>query len=213
MQGSKWENAIGSINAYVEELQKDEEIEGTVTVAAFDGNQSYGYNNQVNWTNATVRAIPTVEKNTVDFTVLRKNQNLTKFKKLKMDELSPRGGTPLYDATAQLLNMAELKPAEKTIIIIMTDGEENQSQIYNLKSIKDRLATCTNRGWEVVFLGAEFNVDNIAKNFGFASTKSVSVARSTDINDTMAFYASGATAYAKTGASLDTSAMKAKVEK
>lgn len=202
MAGSKWENAIGAINSYVTELKKDSDITGEVTIAAFDSNNH-------SWINAQVSSL---ETNNVRFELLRNKQALSKFKQLAIDEVTPYGGTPLYDATALLLNMAELKPNEKTIILIMTDGEENQSKTYNLKSIKDRLACCTNRGWEVVFLGAEFNVDNLAANLGFDTKKFVSGVRSVNLGETMQMYASGAAMYAKTGAALDTTAMKAKFE-
>lgn len=204
MGGARWENAISSINAYVNELKKDTDIDGEVTVAAFDSPAPVWNNNAI-WAEKPANAM--------SFELLRKKKNLAKFKELKIDETSPRGGTPLYDATGLLLNLAEEKPNEKTIILIMTDGEENQSKIYNLQSIKDRLACATNRGWEVVFLGAEFNVDNTAKSLGIDTKKFVSTVRSVDLGQTMQFYATGAANYAKSGTSIDTTMMKSKVEK
>lgn len=213
MAGARWENAIGSINAYVEELKKNKDIAGEVTVAAFDGEHRYPttlHNNGIAYRGSYMQE---EAYSNVKFDVLRDKQSLSKFQPLSMTETSPRGNTPLYDATGLLLNMAESKPNEKTIILIMTDGEENQSKVYNLQSIKDRLACCTNRGWEVVFLGAEFNVNNIASSFGISGTKTLSTVRSADLNETMAFYASAGAQYATMGAAIDTTSMKAKVEK
>ena len=45
-------------------------------------------------------------------------------------EYSPRGSTPLYDSCAKMISTAEQRNAEKTIIVIMTDGEENTSKEY-----------------------------------------------------------------------------------
>lgn len=204
MSGSKWENAIGSINSYVTELKKDKDISGDVTVAAFDGS---GLNT---WNVSGSLSRANLGRSAVDFTVLRENQSLDKFKQIGIDEVTPRGSTPLFDATATLLNMAETDPSEKTMIIIMTDGEENASQEYNLTSIKDRLATCTKRGWEVVFLGAEFNADRVAMNLGLDISKVVNN-KATETIDTMRFYAASSMAYAKTGASINTSARRSEV--
>lgn len=213
MSGAKWENAISSINEYVAGLQKDKDITGDVTVAAFDSNYG-GWSGGVARTPNFNNAFVTQERPTsgMEFKVLRENQALTKFKKLTTSEVEPRGGTPLYDATGVLLNMAENEPNEKTIILIMTDGQENESRVYNLQSIKDRLKGATNRGWEVVFLGAEFNADNMTRDFGIGLNKVVNNSRSVDLNDTMMFYSSSASAYAKTGASIDTSEMRAKYD-
>jgi len=200
MSGSKWEHAIGSINSYVAELTTGDEIIGDVTVAAFDGHHINPFNTNINL------------KSNVSFDILRENQILSKFKPIEINETSPRGSTPLYDATAQLINMVETDNSEKAIIIIMTDGEENASTSYSLNAIRDRIKSCTNRGWEVVFLGSEFNADTVAQNFGLGLNKVVNNAAH-ETGATMDFYSTAARSYASTGAAIDTTLRRAEVKK
>lgn len=205
MTGERWTNAINSINEYVGTLKAGGQ-DGRVTVAAFDGsgfsysNTRTAYNNEFN------------ENNNVNFTVLRDGKKISKFKSLKETEIDPRGSTPLFDATARLLNMAEQNNGEKTIIIIMTDGEENSSRDYNMKSIKDRLKGCEHRGWEVIFLGAEFNADKTAQNLGINISKVVNNRSAADIGDTMRFYAASAMSYTNAGQAIDTTSLRNDLE-
>ena len=196
MGGSKWETAIGSINSYVQTL-RNEKVSAKVTVAAFDSEMVRG--------EATIRTnaiIGGYSRSQLAFNLMREEVAIKNFKDLEMNELSPRGGTPLYDATAKLLNLADKNNAEKTVVLIMTDGEENESKVYNLESIRDRIATCQNRGWEVIFLGQEFNVETTARSFGLNETKFLNADRG-NINNNMRFYASSTAAYAS-GQAIDT---------
>lgn len=203
MAGPKWESAIGSINSYVKTLQ-DEKIDAEITVAAFDSPAySYGIKSNV----FQVRNNPSSSSN-ISFDVLRNEVNIKNYSHIRHNEISPRGSTPLYDATAQLLNMADKKNNKKTIILIMTDGEENASHVYNIQSIKDRVATCTNRGWEVVFLGAEFNADNIARDYGLSLTKTVN-SNINNLDYTMRSYGLASAHYAAGAISgIDTTSMR-----
>lgn len=203
MNGAKWETAIGSINDYVLTLKK-EKVDAEVTVAAFDSMMESTPVENVRgtmWNNI----IPAYSKTSTEtkFDVLRDKKNAKTFRKLDADELNPRGGTPLFDATAKLLNMADKNNNEKTVILIMTDGEENTSQIYNIKSIKDRIATCTNRGWEVIFLGAEFNATRQAFDYGLGAGKVMNSSVAT-MNSSMRSYGTMSAEYAKSGTAIDT---------
>lgn len=204
MGGQRWTNAINSINEYVGTL-KAGGLEGRVTVAAFDGS-GFSYSNARSYSNEFK------ENNNVNFTVLRDGKKISKFKSLKETEIEPRGSTPLFDATARLLNMAEENNGEKTVVIIMTDGEENSSRDYNMKSIKDRLKGCEHRGWEVIFLGAEFNADTTATNLGVGLNKVVNNRSAADLGDTMKFYGAAAMAYTTAGQAIDTTSLRNDLE-
>lgn len=233
MSGSRWENAIGSINTYVHSLRK-QDIAAEITVAAFDSNGGF---RPATWNTGGVQMAPTtgglirtpmtsavpgtgviatttpevVDPNSFD--ILRNKVSLEEFKDLDINETSPRGGTPLYDSTAKLINLAEQNNNEKTVILIMTDGEENTSKTYNLKSIRDRIASCQHRNWEVVFLGAEFNADTVAQDYGLAASKVINTRSAQNLSATMDWYATSSMAYAKTGAAIDTTAVKAQFGK
>lgn len=210
MSGPKWESAIGSINEYVETLKK-EKIAAEVTVAAFDSFYEYTekpapqlYNNVLG-RGSYVHA-SNFSKNINTFDIIRNKQSLKSYKSISHNELSPRGSTPLYDSTAKLLNIAEENNNEKTVIIIMTDGEENASTIYNIQSIKDRINTCKYRGWEVIFLGAEFNANKQAMDYGLGLDK-VYNSSIGQMSNTMRSYATASATYMKTGAAIDTTKM------
>lgn len=84
----------------------------------------------------------------------------------------PRGGTPLLDATGLLidralraeaqrglrLSKAPLAPiapvAEQILFVTLTDGEENQSRLFTLAGIRERIAERTANGWTFLFLSA-----------------------------------------------------------
>jgi hypothetical protein len=81
----------------------------------------------------------------------------------------PRGSTALFDAIGHTINETDrritaLPDAEKpgkVILAIFTDGEENASQEYSDKHIRDLIRLYRNeKGWEFLFLAA--NQDAIA---------------------------------------------------
>lgn len=210
MSGARWENAIASINKYVDTLKADK-INAEITLAAFDHTDMHqawpgGLQMQPRHVNLISQDYG------LSFTVLRDKVNIKKFKTLSANETAPRGATPLYDATARLINMADNKNNDKTVIIIMTDGEENSSRTYNLSSIRDRIAACQNRGWEVVFLGAEFNADHIATSYGLSRDKVINSSLG-NMERSMSFMAASSTAYAMTGEAINTAAVKSAMEK
>lgn len=199
MGGARWETAISSINQYVETLKKTKNLDANITVSAFDTGDF------------SKSVIESRVNSALSFVTIRDNVSIKEFKSLEATELSPRGGTPLYDATAQIINMAETDNNKKSVIIIMTDGEENSSKEYNLAAIKARIEGCIARDWEVVFLGAEFNADNTARSYGLDSGKVISTTLKNTCR-TMDWYADASAAYA-TGMAIDTTAVKADLAK
>lgn len=185
MQGEPWTNAIDSLNEYVKNLQK-EKIEGDITIIAFDAN------NQVN--GQKTRLVPIVEE-----------QSIAYFEPIKFDVLQPAGMTPLFDAAADVMDRALERNSERTVVVILTDGHENASTEYTQEKIKDKVKMLEKRKWEVIFLGANFDVASYTAGSGLASTKM----RNFDLNNTVqrtAMYTDLSTstaAYAKTGEAIN----------
>lgn len=81
----------------------------------------------------------------------------------------PRGGTALYDAIANTIAKLDSgsSKSDKNLLIIMTDGQENSSQEYSLRTDgRARLLKLIKRmekkgNWTIVYLGA--NVDAYAE--------------------------------------------------
>jgi len=148
MQGTMWLEAINSINAYVEKLAADG-IDTGVTLVAFDSNEPSK--------------------------ILRDRITPKSWKKVTNDDAMPRGGTPLNDATGMMLDLAERGAPwgtkyDKVSIVIVTDGEENASQEYRgsegAQKIKFRLNALRERGWQVTYLGANFDNQKQAATYG-----------------------------------------------
>lgn len=83
--------------------------------------------------------------------------------------------TPLYDAINMMgRHLRDLDPPRASIVIV-TDGDENGSRHTNATQAKAILDWCRAKGWQVTFLGADFNNDRQAKLLGATPRNSVSV--------------------------------------
>lgn len=190
MGGERWTHAIDSINEYINGLKK-EKIEGEVNVTAFDTNGN------------SVRLVELVE-----------GQSIAHYEPLSHDVVSPSGMTPLFDAAANVMDRALDNNAKRTVVVIMTDGEENSSKEYNQAKIKDKVKLLEKKKWEVVFLGANFDVSRYTADSGLAMTKMRNVdmsnqwARNSMTQDLM----SSTIAYATTGAAMDMSGVQVNVK-
>ena len=82
---------------------------------------------------------------------------------LRAHEFQPRGGTPLLDATAMLLDKAEACGGAPTdnLVVVFTDGAENASHRWTRERLFRRITKMKKRGWTFVFLGA--NQDSYAE--------------------------------------------------
>lgn len=141
---SRWNEALGSINAYVAELAKGS---AKVTLATFDA----------------------VDK--IKFDLIRDAVPAGDWKAVTDDDATPRGGTPLLDAIARIVALAEKANDDKTVIVVMTDGQENQSREVTKEAAKAALDRCKAKGWEAIFLGADFNAFGEAGSVGVVAGK------------------------------------------
>ena len=82
------------------------------------------------------------------------HQLLSTVPQIQPDQYQPEGCTALYDALFKLI--AEFENGnEKTILLIITDGQENDSRHHTRQEIFDKINKLrVERGWEFVFMGA-----------------------------------------------------------
>lgn len=151
-----WSEALGSVNAYANavgtaEDGETDDLETKVTLAAFDFHEAF------------------------QFDVLRRDIKAQDWQVVRDDEVSPRGMTPLFDAISRTISLAEADNPEKAVIVIMTDGQENASREVTREGARAALDRAEARGWEVVFLGAEFANFDDADGVGVAQTKQMAV--------------------------------------
>lgn len=154
-----WDEALTSVNTYAEAVGTVEEgetddLKTTVTLAAFDYQGGF------------------------QFDVLRNAVEPKNWKTVSNDEVAPRGMTPLFDAINRVISLAELENPEKAVIVIMTDGHENSSREVTKAGAKAALERAEKRGWEVVFLGAEFSAFGDADAVGVSRDKQMAVGAS-----------------------------------
>ena len=83
------------------------------------------------------------------------------------------GGTALYDTLCNNLyaiKERQLKSKDvdsnKTIVVIMTDGEDNESVNYSLMDARKCILECKSIGWKFIFLGANINAKKVASDLG-----------------------------------------------
>ena len=79
---------------------------------------------------------------------------------LSARDYNPRGGTPLYDAigiSIAKLN-AQTSEHDNVLVTIITDGEENCSQEYNLRMVKTLINKMKKQGWTFTLIGTD-NLD------------------------------------------------------
>ena len=153
---SIWDEALSSVNTYAKDVSTPEEgevddLETSVTLAVFDAQDG------------------------LQFDVLRSNIGKGQWSDVTNDEANPRGMTPLFDAIGQIVSLAEKDAPEKAVIVVMTDGRENSSRELTKEGAKAALDRARQKGWEVVFLGAEFASFDDAESLGNAGSKNMAV--------------------------------------
>lgn len=142
---SRWGETLNAVNAYAEELRKSET---RMTVATFDEFQSVA-NRKV-------------------LEVLRDRDPVSEWIPLTNRDASPRGMTPLFDAIGELSSLINKDQPARATIMILTDGEENSSKTWNKSTAGELISSWKSRGYDVVFVGADFNAMQEASKVGVA---------------------------------------------
>lgn len=90
-----------------------------------------------------------------------------------LQEHGPRGSTALYDAVGATLKATESVTADKYIVVIVTDGQENSSREWSKdalqKAVEERL---TKGNWTFTYLGTQPETWADAGAFGIAAASS-----------------------------------------
>lgn len=148
MQSIK-DDVIGGFNQFVKE-QQEEKGEATMLMAQFDSQDPYE--------------------------VIYDMKDIQDVEELTDKTYVPRGSTPLLDAIGRGINdvaekigkMAKRSQPAKVILAVMTDGAENASREFNLKTIKKMVEEKQKDGWQFAFLGANLDSFGEAGSMGMA---------------------------------------------
>lgn len=175
---SLWSEALGAVNSYVKKLA-DDKIDTGVTLATFDG-----------------------DGGVLKFDVIRDRIIPSTWNPVSDADATPRGMTPLNDATGKIVALAKGGNYDKVAIIIMTDGAENASRELNVAQAKALLDECRAKNWQVIFLGANFDNAAQAASYGNSARNTVQTSVK-NLGATMAATASLRSSYAATGAAMN----------
>ena len=142
---------------------------------------------------------------TQDYEVVR-NCSRDEWVPIKHNEISPRGGTPLLDASGRIMWSMLDSDADRAMLIIVTDGFENSSRHFTKQAITDMTKKITNeKNYDMVFLGANFDkIGDVAKqNFGWADTSRIAATSVRGYGDAMIASAAATTDYFTKGIRAD----------
>lgn len=107
--------------------------------------------------------------------VIHDRVNLRDVKELTENDYRPCGSTALIDTVASSIKhikmvhkyIREEDRPDKTMFIITTDGMENASHKYSLAETKRMIEECKEKGWEFIFLAANIDAYETARDYGF----------------------------------------------
>lgn len=94
----------------------------------------------------------------------------------------PRNSTALLDAVGMTINnvsdelnvLSEEEKPEKVLVVILTDGEENSSQMFSIEQVRQLITEKTLANWEFVYIGANQDTWSVANSMGIAASNSIS---------------------------------------
>lgn len=110
-----------------------------------------------------------------EYDVVRQS-NAGSWKPITKDEIAPCGMTALFDASARIMQHAIDDNADKAVIVVMTDGEENSSRNFKQLDVKSLVSKLDQRKYELVFLGANFDkVGDVAQTYGKGADKFMNI--------------------------------------
>lgn len=100
--------------------------------------------------------------------------------KLTKEVYNARGGTALFDAVGRTINevgerysnMPEEERPDKVVVLINTDGQENQSTEFTQQDIAEMIERqSTEYSWEFIYAGANPATTDQARSIGFSANR------------------------------------------
>lgn len=143
----RWVEVLGAVNTYVTELKKDRALAKT-TVAVFDDHS---------------------------YDVVRNAVTPAKWEDITDKEVQPRGMTPLYDSVVKMCATIEKVKTRKNVLVILTDGHENASKEAKNVNAKSAVKSLEDRGFEIIFIGADFDAMKDAQSIGRGFDKTLNM--------------------------------------
>lgn len=96
------------------------------------------------------------------------NTPALKTKDLSWAAYVPGGGTPLYDAIGKGISRvnAQVREGDHVLVTIITDGEENSSEEWTLKMVRNMIEKLKKQNWTFTLIGTDnLDVETMAQSF------------------------------------------------
>jgi len=96
-----------------------------------------------------------------------------------VSKYKPTGATPLIDAAMRLIQATEqaATTGQKVIVVIQTDGQENASTEFTTADLHKKIKEKTAQGWQFVFLGADIDAYDMARQYGISAASTMSYSK------------------------------------
>lgn len=115
------------------------------------------------------------------YEILHNRLKINEVSKLSEEDYYVNGSTALIDALGKTIkNTSKIlkrqnkrKQKDKVIFIIITDGQENSSKLYSSKEVKKMIESKQELGWEFIFLGANIDAVETAKDYGINANRAI----------------------------------------
>ena len=168
------------------------------------GSMSSSVNDVIGGFNSVIEKQKEIKDGKCTVSLYRFSSNVTKefvgkdINEIPKFEYYPCGMTALYDGTGTAIDeigkwLSEMKEEDrpsKTMVVIMTDGEENNSHEYSASKVKEMIKHQEEKySWEFVYMGFDLRNINDAKTLGFkniAVTDKFNMSNTYDIVNTVA---------------------------
>jgi len=169
------DTAIDAFNEYVMGLRRSDDMDARLSLTIFDSQS-------------------------ID--LLQHVEPAKSFMELSRQNYVPRGNTPLLDAIGHVvaeIDKVALRPGEKVGLVILTDGHENASKEHTKDTIKALLKDRQdNKGWLVVFLGADVDAFAEAQSIGIGDGKYLALKKG-KLRQSVQYAAASQARYAESG--------------
>ena len=104
----------------------------------------------------------------------------------------PNGMTALYDSIIEITLPFIVEGIKNGVLVVITDGLENASKKNNSESVKTQISILEKMDWKVIYIGANQDSFNVAKNIGVNISRDYN-ATPTGFNNMMRDVSSGLT--------------------
>jgi hypothetical protein len=150
MMGEKWWDSLDAIQSYIDGV-KAGNVKSQTMLHLFEGSN-------------------------VD--VIARDCPIDQWKSLREESIdSDWGSTPLYDAIVLMgARLRDLDPPRASIVIV-TDGDEAGSKFATLDQARSILDWMRAKGWQVTFIGADFDNRNSAGLLGADQNSAIGVSQ------------------------------------